>query len=539
MKFNTMKVGTRLAIGFGMLSATLIAVSLIALLRFETLHQHIAELVDNRMVKVNLFNELKDNLNAIARVNRNVALISDVADATAEAKRIAPLQARNSDILAQLDKTITVPRSRELLQQIQQQRGPYNQMLAESVTLGLTGAAEDQAAATKLIMGPLRIRQNALFKAVDDSLALQQELANKAGADAAQTVASASKLVLAAAIGATLAGLLLGRVIAVGITRQLGAEPIDLCAVVGRVADGDLSADLPVRDGDRSSVLAAIARMQGALARVVHEVRSGSESVASASTQIAHGNMDLSGRTESQASALEETSASMLELSGAVRQNADNARQANQLAQTASSVATEGGAVVSQVVDTMQEISASSKRIADIISVIDGIAFQTNILALNAAVEAARAGDQGRGFAVVATEVRNLAQRSATAAKEIKELIGHSVERVEQGAALVDRAGATMQQVVEAISRVTGFMGDISAASAEQSSAVAQVGTAVTQMDENTQQNAALVEEMAAAATALNGQARELVQAVAVFRLRAGPARLAAAPAPRLALSAQ
>jgi methyl-accepting chemotaxis protein len=539
MNFNAMNVGTRLAIGFGLLSTALVAISLIALLRLDTLHQQIGELVDNRMVKIALLTELKDNLNAIARVNRNVALIVDVKDATAEAQRIEPLQVRNSALLAELEKTITLPRAKELLAQMHDSRAAYNRLLAESLKLGLTSNTDDQAAATKLIMGPLRTQQNALFKAVDDSLALQQALARKAGEEATAAVSSGTRLVLGTAIGATLLGLILGRMIAVGVTRQLGAEPHALCAVVSRVADGDLSTELQVRAGDQASVIAAIARMQVALANVVNDVRHGSESVASASTQIAQGNLDLSGRTESQASALEQTSASMLELSGAVRQNADNARQANQLAQTASSVATEGGAVVSQVVDTMQEISASSKRIADIISVIDGIAFQTNILALNAAVEAARAGDQGRGFAVVASEVRNLAQRSATAAKEIKELIGHSVERVEQGAALVDQAGATMQQVVEAISRVTGFMGDISTASAEQSAAVAQVGTAVTQMDENTQQNAALVEEMAAAATALNGQAQELVQAVAVFRLKAGPARIAAAPVPRLALQAQ
>jgi len=294
-------------------------------------------------------------------------------------------------------------------------------------------------------------------------------------------------------------------------------------AVADRVRDGDLT--VPVRDEARdefSPLLASLNEMQNSLTRVVSNVRSGSDSVATASAQIAQGNQDLSARTESQASALEETAASMEELGSTVKQNADNARQANQLAQSASTVAVKGGDVVSQVVDTMKEINDSSKKIADIISVIDGIAFQTNILALNAAVEAARAGEQGRGFAVVAGEVRSLAGRSAEAAKEIKALITASVERVAQGTVLVDQAGSTMEEIVSSIRRVTDIMGEISAASSEQSAGVAQVGEAMVQMDQATQQNAALVEEMAAAASSLNGQAQDLVQAVAVFKLAQG-----------------
>ncbi|MDR0214712.1 MAG: methyl-accepting chemotaxis protein [Comamonas sp.] len=286
------------------------------------------------------------------------------------------------------------------------------------------------------------------------------------------------------------------------------------------VAQGDLTQRIEGKGRDEvAQLMGALGRMQQSLVQVVSTVRHGSDSVAVASTQIAHGNQDLSARTESQASALEETAASMEELSSTVKQNADNAQQANQLARSASTVAEQGGAVVAEVVDTMKGINESSRKIADIIGVIDGIAFQTNILALNAAVEAARAGEQGRGFAVVASEVRNLAQRSAEAAKEIKSLIGVSVERVEQGSQLVDKAGETMSDVVAAIRRVTDIMGEISAASSEQSAGVAQVGEAVTQMDQATQQNAALVEEMAAAASSLSGQAQSLVEAVAVFKL--------------------
>jgi methyl-accepting chemotaxis protein-1 (serine sensor receptor) len=282
-----------------------------------------------------------------------------------------------------------------------------------------------------------------------------------------------------------------------------------------------------------AQLLNALHGMQTSLSRVVSHVRQNADSVALASAEIAQGNSDLSARTEQQASALQETSASMEELGSTVQANADNARQANQLAVNASTVAQQGGDVVAEVVSTMKGINDSSKKIADIISVIDGIAFQTNILALNAAVEAARAGEQGRGFAVVASEVRSLAGRSADAAKEIKQLIGTSVERVEQGSTLVDRAGLTMSEVVSAIRRVTDIVGEISAASSEQSAGMAQVGEAVTQMDQATQQNAALVEQSAAAAQSLKQQAQQLVQAVAVFKLLpgqdGGPARHSAA----------
>ncbi|MFZ4626381.1 MAG: methyl-accepting chemotaxis protein [Rhodoferax sp.] len=317
-----------------------------------------------------------------------------------------------------------------------------------------------------------------------------------------------------------LAGIVLGTVIAMRMSKGI-ITPIQRAADVAEsIASGDLSNRInATRLDELGLMLASLSKMQSNLAKLVSTVRQGSEGVATASAEIAQGNNDLSMRTENQASALQETASKMGELGATVKQNAESAYQANQLAMNASTVAAQGGDVVGQVVETMKGINASSRKIADIISVIDGIAFQTNILALNAAVEAARAGEQGRGFAVVASEVRSLAGRSAEAAKEIKSLIGASVERVEAGTVLVDKAGETMIEVVNSIRRVTDIMGQISAASGEQASGVEQVGEAVRQMDSATQQNAALVEEMAAAAGSLKSQAQELVQVVAVFKL--------------------
>jgi methyl-accepting chemotaxis protein len=342
------------------------------------------------------------------------------------------------------------------------------------------------------------------------------------------TVRAQVALVTLAALGLAAAGLWIGR----SIWRSVGGEPAEAAAVANAIALGDLASRLDA-PADERSIMAALVRMREALAAIVAQVRASSDNIASGSRQIAEGNNDLSGRTEQQAAALEETAASMEQLSATVKRNADNARQANQLALSASSVAVQGGLVVGEVVGTMKAINDSSRRIADIIGVIDGIAFQTNILALNAAVEAARAGEQGRGFAVVASEVRNLAQRSAEAAKEIKSLISTSVERVEQGTALVDQAGTTMNEIVGSIKRVTDIMGEISTASVEQSAGVGQVSEAVSQMDQATQQNAALVEQSASAATNLKEQADDLVAAVSVFKLAHDRAH--AAPSARAA----
>jgi len=384
----------------------------------------------------------------------------------------------------------------------------------------LTLARSDLAAAVAL----LNTKETPAWRTLRAALLQQLDASRKAAklandttqerAERMQNFASALAL-LAAAVAAALCMVMVRT-----LRRELGGDPAHAREAMRRVAEGDLTTS--AIDGgarDLRGLMADLSCMQSSLRQIVAQVRDSTVSITHASAEIAQGNSDLSARTESQASALEETAASMEELSSTVQQNADNALQANQLALKASNVATQGGEVVAQVVDTMRGINESSRKIADIIGVIDAIAFQTNILALNAAVEAARAGEQGRGFAVVASEVRSLAQRSAEAAKEIKSLIMTSVTRVEEGTQLVDKAGVTMAEVVSAIRRVTDIMGEISSASSEQSLGVGQIGEAIAQMDQVTQQNAALVEESAAAADSLKTQAHELLQAVAVFRL--------------------
>ena len=371
---------------------------------------------------------------------------------------------------------------------------------------------EFSAGKDKVAMDSFRARIAEFAKTEEDLLVVRSAELNS-------TMSSTTSIMVGGGLLLFVITSVLGWALTRSVFRQLGADPSEAAAAVNAVARGDLTMQIKLNPGDTSSLMAALSTMRNSLAKVVSEVRSNSESVATASAQIAQGNQDLSGRTEQQASALEQTAATMEELGTTVRKNSDSARQANQLAQSASQVAAQGGDVVGKVVITMQDINGSSRQISDIISVIDGIAFQTNILALNAAVEAARAGEQGRGFAVVASEVRNLAKRSADAAKEIKGLITRSVEQVEQGTALVDQAGQTMSEIVGSIKRVSDIVGEISAASAEQSSGVQQVGEAVSQMDQATQQNAALVEESAAASSSLRGQAQQLVAAVAVFKL--------------------
>jgi len=380
-------------------------------------------------------------------------------------------------------------------------------------------------------MALLNTEETPVWREIREQLQAFIKDKNAAADNAESELRAATHKMLVISLVMALVAILLGAGVTFWLTRsvmkQLGGEPDYAADIATSIAAGDLSVDVKTQPGDTSSLLFAIQSMRNSLSKVVGEVRHGTDTIATASSQIASGNQDLSSRTEEQASSLEETAASMEELTSTVKQNADNARQANQLAVSASSVAVRGGSVVAEVVDTMGAINASSRKIVDIIGVIDGIAFQTNILALNAAVEAARAGEQGRGFAVVAAEVRNLAQRSAAAAKEIKTLIGDSVDKVEEGSKQVAEAGKTMDEIVDSVKRVTDIMAEITAASQEQTSGIEQINQAITQMDQVTQQNAALVEEAAAAAASLQEQASGLSQVVSVFRLGGGERRSA------------
>jgi methyl-accepting chemotaxis protein len=380
---------------------------------------------------------------------------------------------------------------------------------------------QDGAAAALARLGALYETHR---KVVDQVVQLANAQSARDEAGAREHIAAArwqSGLILAAALAASVA---VANLITRGLRRQLGGEPALAADIAHRIAAGDLAVEVELAAGDRASLLHAMRGMRDQLGRIVTQVRSGTDAVASASGQIAAGNQDLSSRTARQAGALEATTQAIGALNGAVRRNADSALRANALALSASDVAARGGAVVARVVDTMGAINHSSRRIADIIGVIDGIAFQTNILALNAAVEAARAGEQGRGFAVVASEVRNLAQRSAAAAREIKGLIEASVQQVDAGAALVDQAGATMTEIVASVARVTDIMGEIATASGEQTDGIARIGAAVGGMDQATQQNAALVEQAGAAAILLHEQAGHLARVVGVFSLAPSPA---------------
>jgi len=511
--FSNLKISTRLVGAFTLLVAMLLVIGALSVTRTMSVEADLVDITERRMTVIAEMELLRDEGNFQARAIRNIALFIDPAKVAQEKQAIAESRTKVNEITTKVDALISSAKGREFQTRLQENRKPFRDAVDKFMAMI---AADEREPAIAYLFDTVRPAQMAYFKVIDDAVAFQTEGAQAASQVAQDTV----KTLIITIVAAVLLAAVIAAIVAAWIIRSI-TRPINEAVELARaVAAGDLTHAVTVKSKDETGVLMqALADMQTGLVQVVGRVRSGSESVSSASEQIAQGNQDLSSRTESQASALEETAASMEELSSTVRQNADNALQANQLAQSASKVAMEGGQVVSQVVDTMKGINESSRKISDIISVIDGIAFQTNILALNAAVEAARAGEQGRGFAVVAGEVRNLAQRSAAAAKEIKQLINDSVERVESGTALVDKAGATMNEVVDSVRRVTDIMGEISSASKEQSDGVGQIGEAVTQMDQATQQNAALVEEMAAAASSLRTQATDLVQAVAVFRL--------------------
>ena len=485
--------------------------------------------------------EANINLIYAGRARGNFLLSSSSVERETHLAHVKKYIAASNDYIEKARPLFVFPKAKEVLAKYMLEEAQYEKVLWQAMKMASEENLNDMSPALQQALKQTRQHADSLDELLSELSDIKEKMAKDAAQNASDLYNSSLQIMLGLVIGSVLLSITLGLLITRSLTRQLGGEPAYAVGIVGRIAGGDLSVDIHTVDGDKSSMLFAMRAMRDNLADLVGRVRQGTDTIATASGEIASGNQDLSSRTEQQASSLEETASSMEELTSTVRQNADNARQANQLAVTASDVAAKGGAVVAQVVETMGAINASSRKIVDIIGVIDGIAFQTNILALNAAVEAARAGEQGRGFAVVATEVRSLAQRSAAAAKEIKGLISDSVEKVDIGSKLVNEAGDTMQEVVGSIRRVTDIMAEITAASQEQSTGIEQVNQAIEQMDQVTQQNAALVEEAAAAAESLQDQAAALARVVGTFKLgnegqsqaprSVAPARATAAPA--------
>lgn len=522
MKLSNLKIGTRLWIGFGLVIALMIAALAAAIGRMNNAEQRVDNILNDRYRKIALSTTIKYNVALIHQHMRSAVIENDAAGVQRETDAMNAIRATNKGLLDTFDKIINVPKAREIFTAITQARAMDLNAQRELLAIIASG---DSAAAKQLLDGKVAGTERAYVKLLDDMTQLQTGKMDEESRALLSEFAFGRVLMIALAVGAFGLAMFMAR----SATRSI-TGPMDVAVgLARRVADGDLTTPIVVTSRDEmGQLMQALNSMNASLSRIVGEVRSGTDSIAMASQQIAVGNLDLSSRTEQQASSLQQTAASMEELTGNVRNTADNARQANQLADSASQVAVKGGFVVSQVVATMGSIRTSAKKISEIIGVIDGIAFQTNILALNAAVEAARAGEQGRGFAVVAAEVRSLAQRSAGAAKEIKTLIGNSVDSVQAGSVLVEQAGATMQEVVSSVRRVTEIISQITAASQEQTNGIGQINQAINQMDGVTQQNAALVEEAAAASKSLSDQAAKLVGIVSVFRLsRAAAAGLA------------
>lgn len=534
MNFANMKMRSRLGLSFVMILMLLVAVATTGYVGMNKSNNALHHVVDINVKKTRLLNDMSDAVYIVARVVRTVALMHDEKEADIQKGKIKEARELYNVAFATLEQMPLTEAGKSLIVKIRDEAAESRAINDKFLIL----AKSDLPAAIELLLKesiPATARwQESLAQYID----LQRTINQHDEDDATAAFQTSLNFMLILTAVAIIFGSLISWLITRSLLGELGGEPHIAVAIVKRISDDDLSFDIDTKPNDSSSLLFAMKQMRNNLAQIVKDVRSGTELMASTSGQIAAGNLDLSSRTEQQAASLEETASSMEELTSTVKQNFDNSKQANQLATTASEVAVKGGAVVAQVVDTMGAINESARKIVDIIGVIDGIAFQTNILALNAAVEAARAGEQGRGFAVVATEVRNLAQRSAAAAKEIKYLIGDSVEKVDAGSKLVNHAGETMGEIVESVKRVTDIITEITAASKEQTIGIEQINQAIMQMDDVTQQNAALVEESAAAAVSLQGQADKLVETVQLFTLDSNLEATVAMPEPALRNSA-
>jgi methyl-accepting chemotaxis protein len=517
-----MKVGTRLGLGFALVLSFLVAVTITGILRMAQIQDRLDRVVGVNNVVTRHVIDMRGNVSDRINSLRILTMMSSPDEMEGDLTRFKAMTVKYNEIEKKLTDKFAIeasPAEKALLAQVKESEAVAMPAIAKASELWLASKPED---ATRVMIKEIRPAQKKWMDSLEQLAALEDKLNNQSQVDAETAFVNARNFMLLMGVLAVGMGVLAAVVITRGLLKQLGGEPDYTAKIAGSIAQGDLSIAIMTADSDKGSLLAEMKEMRNSLVSIVGQVRVGTETIGTASREIAAGNIDLSSRTEMQASSLEKTASAMEELTSTVKQNADNAREANLLAATASDVARKGGDVVSQVVDTMGSINASANKIVDIIGVIDGIAFQTNILALNAAVEAARAGEQGRGFAVVASEVRNLAQRSAAAAKEIKTLIGDSVEKVERGSKLVGQAGVTMDEVVASVKRVTDIMSEIANASQEQSAGIEQVNLSIIEMDSMTQQNAALVEEAAAAAQSLQDQASELAHVVSIFKLVEG-----------------
>jgi methyl-accepting chemotaxis protein len=536
---SNMKIGQRLALGFAVVLALSIVITLTSILKLNVVADAAEQMLELPIKKERLISEWSGNI-AVA-VIRTSAIIksSDTSLNEFFAKNTEETNRKAAIYMKEVEPLLTSPEEKAAFEKMMSLRGPYVGGRIEAIRLKSEGRIEESMQTHDKVYIPAA---EAYQANIQHLVALQRKQVDDLRGQIQQTKNDSGRTMILLGV----LSVAFGAVCAWWLTRSITRPVQAAVALARRVAAGDLSSQRQASAKDEIGVLQdALADMNDQLLGLVSEIRNGSHAIATASSEIAAGNLDLSARTEQQAGSLEETASSMEELTSTVAQNAGNARQASVLATSASEVAGRGGAVVSQVVETMASINDSSKKIADIIGVIDSIAFQTNILALNAAVEAARAGEQGRGFAVVATEVRNLAHRSAAAAKEIKVLINDSVAKVDDGARLVDQAGATMNEIVGSVKRVTDIIGEITAATEEQTAGIGQINGAISQMDQVTQQNAALVEQAAAASNAMHEQAGQLLEAVSVFKLaddagqaprRSGGQVLTATPArPRLA----
>ncbi|MBP2837106.1 methyl-accepting chemotaxis protein [Dickeya parazeae] len=512
--FKDMKLGSMLGIGFTMVIVIGFLVAIYGQLQLRQLGTDIQTLSQKRITNLLLIQEYKDNMNIAARVIRNIVLLSEPQQMAIEKQRLDNMAPRNNEIIATLHNAATTAEQKALIAQLDQYRPIYEEAVKKALEKGLANKDDE---AREFILTDVRRAQDSLFKVIDTMLAYQKNATTVTAENSQSQAVNGGVIMLSLAVLITLVGSLIAWLITRRIKGQLGGEPAYASHIAQQVAQGDLSVNVMLKADDQHSLLAAMRAMRDSLSHIVSQVRQSSESIATGSQQIAMGNTDLSSRTEEQAASLQQTAASMEQISQTIRQNGETVREAAQLAAHASDTAAKGSDVVGNVIRTMDGISASSRKIGDIISVIDSIAFQTNILALNAAVEAARAGEQGRGFAVVAGEVRSLAQRSASAAREIKELITESMEQVASGAQLVGSAGTTMDDIVTQAHRVAQLIKEIGVTTTEQESGISQINQAVNQLDQVTQQNAALVEESASAAESLSDQARHLVQLMNVF----------------------